>query len=1186
MGDYTEVNADGDHVTTGEPLSMPSGGQIRVNGEAAEIDLRVWAKHTAFTTAQDITDTGSWTLVGNTPGVAYSFSADGGNMDEGAYYLELTAYDRAGNRTVSEAPDDDIPGPYLFTVDDTDPSTLEAWTGIAYEMNYLGGFEVPDRSWIMVNFDEPLRPGIKPERVKVAGHEVVSVYQPDFAPPVDRKVIGPGNLPQSAQRLTFAPPAPRAGVQSAPMAQTETCPATLPMDTRITGLSFDYDETEDETEDPTAGDAKISWDLLSEYECGYRLAILEERTLGPKEREHRVLVVEDLPHTQSSFDIPRESELGTVIEADIMDSDEDELTIMVSLQHPTVGAFTDNFGRGTATTTVRPHLLKKPGTSVNVSVTKPFLLHSSSAPTILPDIPADQVSIECHFTDAERVEDQRDEVIFSFTHSRTATAGQPVTVRGWTLVGYYRQLFYPRDYDVYPVDYNDELARLFAYTAPYVTSGETDTFETSVSFQGFYDTKVELFSAQGEVTAVYEKDERRLAGAIRTVGCTGSTNSDSTVDNIPPWLVSDRVDGTTVLLRYDDDLDTGSVPDPGAYTISGDRRVTDVYVSGKTVRLMLSDPVGPGEDVTLTYLAPQTNPVRDTDRNEAFGFTLRRLTSASRLSHAQSLMQLGYWPEDINGELIDDTRTRIYIEVARELEADEKPEVVIFGGGAPDLAGNANATEELTPRDGIAPRFTVTVTGTAQDRPVANARGEFVVDVQADEDLRRRPVVYFTGIEAVERLESDGITGTGEYIYSIGDDVQTGSMLATQESTQHWSGTYPASGLTGLGEMFGLVVYGFDYEDNVGESGGWDAPRHQRTADVGPPKSKHDLDLTEMHDAGVLLEIDQDFNGGEAPVHAVAPNRRQQDNETESLHPVIDIRFPMEADEYAVCSEDGCGGDYPDAEFFDSHVQVNITAVTLNDDDALSLLSRVDAGRFAVVTSGLELGSYELEYTAVDDAGNEMDGEFEFSVVEREPYELNVLPGWNLISFPGTPEDPSMGGVIPSGARVSPVLGYQDGDWLTAVRNEEGEWGGNLTQFDAGFGYWLFTTTYATLTPLIPEPEQSATLPTAPVKHGWNLLGVMDIFQNPVGTPPGALGGGNSEADDYFTSIPWRIAYTFDTVQSLWVRSVPGADKAAPEDTSADERGYRLVDGEVVAQEILNGKGYWVWSSEPGTLVP
>ena len=58
-GDYTEVNADRDHATTGEPLSTPSGGQISLNGEAAEIDLKVWDKNATFSTADDMTGTGT-----------------------------------------------------------------------------------------------------------------------------------------------------------------------------------------------------------------------------------------------------------------------------------------------------------------------------------------------------------------------------------------------------------------------------------------------------------------------------------------------------------------------------------------------------------------------------------------------------------------------------------------------------------------------------------------------------------------------------------------------------------------------------------------------------------------------------------------------------------------------------------------------------------------------------------------------------------------------------------------------------------------------------------------------------------------------------------------------------------------------------------------------------------------------
>ena len=1804
-GDYTEVNGDRDHATSGEPLSTPSGGQISVNGAAADIDLKVWARDASISTARDITDTGSWTLVGNRPGVAYLFSADANDMDEGTYFMEVSAFDRAGNETVSDALDDEGMDTYLFTVDDTDPSHIEAWTGIAYEMNDLGGKEIADRSWIMIDFTEPVRNGIDPERIRVAGHEVTRVLQPQEAPEPDRTVLGrnTGTLPE-AQRITFAPPAPRAAASFAPPAQGVTCPDTLEEDVNVGNLAFSYDST--------TGDSTVSWTRLSTVDChGYRLAILTDRT---------ALFIADLPQTTSSFSIPRASEVGRAIEADIKDADEETLTVLVGLQHASVRAHTDNLGRRTAKTTRDLNDYTAPTAAVTGSVVAPFLLHPASPPATLPAIPAGDATLECGFTTGDS---SWDEVVLSFTHTPATLAN------GWTLVGYYRQLFYPPDYDV-------DTGRLFQYTP----IGAED-FVTSTSFQHYY-PQAQVYTAQAEVVAVYEKDGRRL-GARRTIGCTGtpdttapvldtavvngpvltltydedlddahvpdksaftvtgtsrtvqsvamglrtvtltlgppvtqgetvrltytlpttaddrtqddfgneaaaftnrlvtnltgdttppvleravvngatlaltynetldgnsepagsafdvqvdsqrrtvdsvsvsgtsvvltlasevtsqesvtfsytnpgSTNNpvqdsagndaanltgrsvdnntaqsdttpplfesavvngatltltydgplkgssapagsaytvwithagvpgfynDSSVsvsgkvvtltlstpaeygdtvtvnyaapgtnpiqddagnpaadltdvavrnatpnpdtdppvfqsatvngatltlvyneelnggsdpvtgvftvsgshavtavdvvdatttvvltlspavayeeenvkvsytkpqtgpviedlagndaadltnedvtndtpnpDQTAPVLQSREVDGTTLTLTYNEDLDSAT-PDKSAYRVTvdgGDRTVDSVAVTGKVVTLILNPAVVYGNVVTVSYTAPGSNPVRDLAENNAANFsalsvtnntafvdttppelvgasvdratliltydealngsstpgksaytvkvdgTEREVTTVSMygessvrlvlasavervdevtvsydppssnpvedladipnpaagfddydvtnntprdtvppwlvtafvngdkltltynealdvdsvpatsvytvevdggdrtvsrvfvstvsvvltlsspvefgnvvtldydasstsspiidlarnpagdldepvtnntpprsaysnsdsgaISHEDALKEQGYWPEDINGEVIEDTRTRIYLQLARELKADETPDIALFGGVIHDLAGNSNVTEDIDDtRDGIAPRFTVTVTATAQDRSIANARGEYIVDVRADEDLRRRPVVYFTGLTAVEGVDEDG-EDTGEYLYSIGDDIQTGSSLAAQADDDHWAGTYPASGLTGLGELFGLVVYGFDYEDNIGESGGWTPDRHQRTPNVGPPLQGNELDLTEMDEAGVLLEIDEEFNSDEAPVHAVTPRHRHRAGETESSNPFLSIQFMVEEDEYAVCPSDGCGdgedNDNPDAEFSDSHARVNITEITLNGRDAMSMLSRVTAGRFALVASGLELGRYEVEYTAVDDAGNEKDFEFVFSVVERIPYELSVSPGWNLISFPGTPSDPSLGGVMPSGS-VSPVLAYQNGDWLTAVENADGEWAGNLTQFEAGFGYWVFATIFADISPLIAEPEQTSTLPSVRVDHGWNLLGVIDIFQNPAGTPPGANGDG--EADDYFGSIPWRIAYTYDTLYSLWVKTVPDSDTDVLNDdgiveTEDDDGDPDTPEVNVAEPEIINGKGYWVWSAEPGTLVP
>ena len=538
---------------------------------------------------------------------------------------------------------------------------------------------------------------------------------------------------------------------------------------------------------------------------------------------------------------------------------------------------------------------------------------------------------------------------------------------------------------------------------------------------------------------------------------------------------------------------------------------------------------------------------------------------------------------DIEGNEIDDPRSRIYLRLADDLASDETPDVLLFGGVVYDLAGNPNDSVDRTAEDTVAPLFTVGLAALAEGatltpgplparekgeaRLVANSDGEFVVDVRSDEEVRRRPTVYFVGIETNEGTKDD--TKTGEYVYTV-RSMQTGSALVEQEDPLHWRRAYEASRLTGLGELIGVIVSAEDENRNVFSTPGW------KPGSTGKPADDDVLDVEAMDEAGLLLELDTDFNDDATPELRVTPRRGQEDNETESARPIVAMLFSAEGEEYALCpagTNGGCGGDNPDAEFSDSHAKVYITGITLNGGDASSRLSRVDDAQFALQAGNLAQGRHEVAYTAVDEAGNEAEGEFAFSVVARGAYEIDISPGWNLISVPGTPVDPSLNAVIPPSGGISAVMSYQDGNWLTAAVGEDGSWRGSLTEIEAGYGYWVFATSFATVAPLIPEPETTSLPPTVRVNHGWNLLGIIDLFQNAAGKAPGA-GDGDGEADNYFGSFDWRVAYTFDGQYHRWVRIAPEDD----EDDEAED------DGE--PPEIVNGRGYWVWSAEPGTLVP
>ena len=193
----------------------------------------------------------------------------------------------------------------------------------------------------------------------------------------------------------------------------------------------------------------------------------------------------------------------------------------------------------------------------------------------------------------------------------------------------------------------------------------------------------------------------------------------------------------------------------------------------------------------------------------------RRLQSPERLSRAQTSCE---------------PRSHIYLELAEDLAADAEPDVVVVGGAVYDLAGNTNDAKTVEAADWIAPSLTVTVTGTTNDRPVVNKDGSFTVDVQSDEDLNRRPVVYFVSITDTPDRDKDGELVKDSYTYTI-DDVDEASPLTQAEDENHWSKKYKRSSIEDVGAgLIGIIVLGEDGDDNSGATAGWSPKMHQNAA--------------------------------------------------------------------------------------------------------------------------------------------------------------------------------------------------------------------------------------------------------------------------------------------------------------------------------------------------------------------
>ena len=98
----------------------------------------------------------------------------------------------------------------------------------------------------------------------------------------------------------------------------------------------------------------------------------------------------------------------------------------------------------------------------------------------------------------------------------------------------------------------------------------------------------------------------------------------------PPKL-SDQpvVEGNTLKLTFDEDLNTGSVPAKAAFDVEvagSDRALASanpVAVSGKTVTLTLASAAGWREKVTVSYTKPASNPLEDGAGNDVVNFDMK-----------------------------------------------------------------------------------------------------------------------------------------------------------------------------------------------------------------------------------------------------------------------------------------------------------------------------------------------------------------------------------------------------------------------------------------------------------------------------------------------------------------------------------------------------------------------------------
>ena len=114
---------------------------------------------------------------------------------------------------------------------------------------------------------------------------------------------------------------------------------------------------------------------------------------------------------------------------------------------------------------------------------------------------------------------------------------------------------------------------------------------------------VVLVMSDGSACPFPEGETVRECSSTLTILADGDT---------PVLLETATVDGQSLVLTYNKDLDEDSTPDKSAFEVSTGQ-ISSVAVSGKTVTLTLTNSVLTSDVVTVNYTVPEMNPVQDAD---------------------------------------------------------------------------------------------------------------------------------------------------------------------------------------------------------------------------------------------------------------------------------------------------------------------------------------------------------------------------------------------------------------------------------------------------------------------------------------------------------------------------------------------------------------------------------------------
>ena len=199
-------------------------------------------------------------------------------------------------------------------------------------------------------------------------------------------------------------------------------------------------------------------------------------------------------------------------------------------------------------------------------------------------------------------------------------------------------------------------------------------------------------------------------------------------DIIAPILQTAAIANATrdrIVLTYDEALNEGSEPDPGDFSISG-KTITAVTVSGSTVLVDVDADFAYQEVVTISY-TPGSNPIMDTDGNQADGFTGQAVTNNISAPDLTA-------PVFQSAQVANANKNKIVLTYNEDLSSSVIPATTDFspsGGKTVTNVAISGPTVTLTVNSNYANGDTITVSYTPGTNKLQDLNGNFAASLSS-----------------------------------------------------------------------------------------------------------------------------------------------------------------------------------------------------------------------------------------------------------------------------------------------------------------------------------------------------------------------------------------------------------------------------------------------------------------------